>query len=356
MAAVRGSLRPIGGAGGHRCATLGTLRTMPDAAQAPLPADPIEPGEGADTLPTGIVWDDALCEYDLGPFHPMAPIRLTLTRELARTAGLLDRPGVEILPAPVASDDQLARVHDPAYIEAVERASRPLEEMTAEELDELLRFGIGGDDVPPFPGMHRASARIVGGSLGAVDAIRSGRVRRAVNFAGGLHHAKSSSASGFCVYNDAAAAIRHALDTGEERVMYVDVDVHHGDGVERLLWDEPRAVTLSVHETGERLFPGTGFIQDSGGPGAPGTAINLPLPSRTTADGWVRAIRATVPALVRAVRPTLLVTQHGADSHRLDPLADLSVSLEAQREVMLLMRELADEVCDGRWLALGGGG
>src|SRR5699024_8419177 len=228
--------------------------------------------------------------------------------------------------------------------------------MTAEELDELLRFGIGGDDVPPFPGMHRASARIVGGSLGAVDAIRSGRVRRAVNFAGGLHHAKSSSASGFCVYNDAAAAIRHALDTGEERVMYVDVDVHHGDGVERLLWDEPRAVTLSVHETGERLFPGTGFIQDSGGPGAPGTAINLPLPSRTTADGWARAIRATVPALVRAVRPTLLVTQHGADSHRLDPLADLSVSLEAQREVMLLMRELADEVCDGRWLALGGGG
>ena len=168
---------------------------MPDAAQAPLPADPIEPGEGADrTLPTGVVWDHALCEYDLGPFHPMAPIRLTLTRELARTAGLLDRPGVEILPAPVASDDQLARVHDPAYIEAVERASRPLEEMTAEELDELLRFGIGGDDVPPFPGMHRASARIVGGSLGAVDAIRSGRVRRAVNFAGGLHHAKSSSA------------------------------------------------------------------------------------------------------------------------------------------------------------------
>lgn len=330
---------------------------MPVAAQAPFPADPIEPGEGADRiLPTGIVWDDALCEYDFGPFHPMAPIRLTLTRELARTAGLLDRPGVEILPAPVASDEQLARVHEPAYIEAVEQASRPLEEMTAEELDEMLRFGLGGDDVPPFPGMHTASARIVGGSLAAVEAIRSGRVRRAVNFAGGLHHAKSSSASGFCVYNDAAAAIRHALDAGEERVMYVDVDVHHGDGVERLLWDEPRAVTLSVHETGERLFPGTGFVQDSGGPGAPGTAINVPLPSRTTADGWVRAIRATVPALVRAVRPTLLVTQHGADSHRLDPLADLSVSLEAQREVMLLMRELADEVCDGCWLALGGGG
>ncbi|MGO1283530.1 MAG: acetoin utilization protein AcuC [Brachybacterium sp.] len=322
---------------------------MPADVPAPDPSRPAAPA-------TGVVWEDALCEYDFGPYHPMAPIRLALTHELARSTGLLERPGVQIFHAPVASDEQLARIHYPEYIEAVKRASRPLEEITAQELDQLIRFGLGGDDVPPFHGMHTASARIAGGSLAAVEAIRSGRVRRAVNFAGGLHHAKPATASGFCVYNDAALAIRHALDAGEERVMYVDVDVHHGDGVERALWDEPRAITLSVHETGERLFPGTGFVQDSGGRGAPGTAINVPLPSRTTADGWVRAIRATVPALVRAVRPTLLVTQHGADTHRLDPLADLSVSLEAQREVMLLMRELADEVCDGRWLALGGGG
>lgn len=322
---------------------------MPADVPAPQPARPDAPA-------AGVVWEDALREYDFGPFHPMAPIRLELTHALARSAGLLERPGVEILAAPVASDAQLARVHDPEYIAAVKQASRPLEEMSAQELDQLIGFGLGGDDVPPFRGMHTASARIAGGSLAAIEAIRSGRVRRAVNFAGGLHHAKPGTASGFCVYNDAALAIRHALDAGEERVMYVDVDVHHGDGVERTLWDEPRAITLSVHETGERLFPGTGFVQDSGGPAAPGTAINVPLPSRTGADGWVRAIRATVPALVRAVRPTLLVTQHGADSHRLDPLADLAVSLEAQREVMLLMRELADEVCDGRWLALGGGG
>jgi acetoin utilization protein AcuC len=304
----------------------------------------------------GIVWEDSLREYDFGPFHPMAPIRLALTRTLAGAAGVLDREGVRILPAPVASDEELAAVHDPAFVEAVHRASAGFEGLRAEDLDELIAFGIGGDDVPPFPGMHTASARIAGGSLAAVDAILAGRVRRAVNVAGGLHHAKPGSASGFCVYNDAALAVRRALDAGEERVMYVDVDVHHGDGVERALWDEPRAVTLSIHETGERLFPGTGFVQDSGGPSAPGTAINVPLPPRTTADGWVRAIRATVPALVRAVRPTLLVTQHGADTHRSDPLADFSVTLEAQREVMMLMKELADEVCDGRWLALGGGG
>ena len=320
---------------------------------ADVPAqEPARPAADA----AGVVWDEALCEYDFGPYHPMAPIRLALTHQLARASGLLERPGVELLPAPVASDEQLRAVHETEYIEAVKQASRPIEEMTGEELDALISFGLGGDDVPSFHGMHTASARIAGGSLAAVDAILAGRVRRAVHFAGGMHHAKSASASGFCVYNDAALAIRRALEAGEERVMYIDVDVHHGDGVERALWDEPRAITLSVHETGERLFPGTGFVQDSGGPTAPGTAINIPLPTRTTADGWVRAIRATVPALVRAVRPTLLVTQHGADTHRLDPLAGLSVSLEAQREVMLLMRELADEVCEGRWLALGGGG
>lgn len=300
-----------------------------------------------------MVWDDAFSQYDFGPYHPMSPVRLTLTRDLSRAAGLLDRPGVTMIDAPVASDEQLASVHDAAYIEAVRRASAPHALATD---DELIAFGIGGDDVPAFPGMHEASARIAGGSLAAIDAIRSGRVRRAVNVAGGMHHARPGRASGFCVYNDAAIAIRHALDAGEQRVLYVDVDVHHGDGVETALWDEPRAITFSVHESGEHLFPGTGFVQDTGGQNAPGTAINLPLPPRIDADGWVRAIRATVPALARAIRPTLLVTQHGADTHRVDPLADFTVSLEAQREVMILMRQIAEEVCDGRWLALGGGG
>jgi acetoin utilization protein AcuC len=321
-----------------------------------MPADAPSPQPAPARDAVGIVWDDVLREYDFGPFHPMAPIRLALTRTLAGAAGVLDREGVQVLPAPVASDAQLGIVHDGDYLAAVRRASAGFEGLSAEDLDELISFGIGGDDVPPFPGMHTASARIAGGSLAAVDAILESRVRRAVNVAGGLHHAKPASASGFCVYNDAALAVRRALERDEERVMYVDVDVHHGDGVERALWDEPRAVTLSIHETGERLFPGTGFVQDSGGPAAPGTAINVPLPPRTTADGWVRAIRATVPALVRAVRPTLLVTQHGADTHRSDPLADFTVTLEAQREVMMLMRQLADEVCEGRWLALGGGG
>ncbi len=328
------------------------------APSVPAPSDSApsgtHPSGSAPCVPSAVVWSPELTAYDFGPYHPMSPVRLTLTHTLARAGGLLDRPGVQIIAPPVASDAQLEAVHDPAYVQAVRRASTP-EALSA--VDELISYGIGGEDVPAFPGMHEASARLAGGAIAAIDAIASGQVRRAVHIAGGMHHARPASASGFCVYNDAAVAIRHLLQRDPSaRVLYIDVDVHHGDGVEIALWDEPRAITLSVHETGEKLFPGTGFVQDTGGPGALGSAINVPLPPRTTADGWVRALGATIPALVRAIRPTLIVSQHGADTHRMDPLADFSVSLEAQCAAMEMIRDAADEVCEGRWLALGGGG
>ena len=312
------------------------------------------PATSADATPrAGVVWDDALGRYDFGIGHPMDPVRLELTHRLAVEAGLLGRPGVEILPAPVASDEALATVHDPQYVAAVRAASDP---RTRPSEEALLPYGLGSEDTPVFDGIHEASARLVGGTVEAMEAIRAGRVTRAVCFAGGMHHARASQAAGFCVYNDAAVAIRRALAEGVERIVYVDLDAHHGDGVERALWDEPRAITISIHETGEVLFPGTGFVQDTGGAGAEGSAVNIPLPPRVDAGGWLRAVRATIPALVRAMRPTILVTQHGCDTHRDDPLADLRLTVEGQIGAMLLMRELADEVCEGRWLALGGGG
>jgi acetoin utilization protein AcuC len=196
----------------------------------------------------------------------------------------------------------------------------------------------------------------VGASVAAAEAVWSGRAEHAVNVAGGLHHAMPGAASGFCVYNDPAVAIAWLLANGAQRVVYVDVDVHHGDGVERAFWDEPRVLTISVHESGRYLFPGTGFPDDTGGPGAEGTAVNLALPPGTADAGWLRAFDAVVPPLVDDFRPQVLVTQHGCDSHVLDPLAHLGLTVDGQRASYQALHDLAHRHAGGRWLAVGGGG
>jgi acetoin utilization protein AcuC len=296
-----------------------------------------------------VVWDEALTAYDFGPAHPMSPIRLDLTARLCRAMGLFDRPDVEVVGADPVGDDVLLTVHDAAYIDAVRRAS-----LDPESADPLS--GLGTEDDPAFLGMHEASARVVGGSLVAAQGVWRGEAAHGVNFSGGLHHAMAARACGFCVYNDVAVAIRWLLDNGAERVAYVDVDVHHGDGVQELFWDDPRVLTISVHESGRMLFPGTGFPGEIGGAGAEGSAVNVSLPPGTGDAQWLRAIDAVVPPLLREFRPDVLVSQHGCDTHALDPLAHLQVSVDAQRSVAIALHDLAHEVCDGRWLALGGGG
>ena len=184
----------------------------------------------------------------------------------------------------------------------------------------------------------------------------TGQVDHAANIAGGLHHAMPDRASGFCVYNDVAVAIRWLLDNGAEKVAYVDVDVHHGDGVEQIFYDDPRVLTISLHETGQMLFPGTGFPADSGGPEAQGSAVNVALPPGTSDAGWLRAFHAVVPPLVREFAPDVLVTQQGCDSHRDDPLAHLALSVDGQRASYLALHDLAHEAAGGRWVAFGGGG
>lgn len=298
---------------------------------------------------TRVVWDPTFASYDFGPSHPMAPLRLELTAELCRQFGLFDLPQVTVAGAQVASDSQLTRLHDPAYVEAVKAASA---DPSAAEVSR----GLGTDDDPAFAGMHEASARIVQASVDCAEEIWSGRVQHAVNFCGGMHHAMPDRASGFCVYNDVAAAILRLLDLGATRVAYVDLDVHHGDGTEAFFADDPRVLTISLHETGRYLFPGTGFADDIGGARALGDTVNVPLPPWTGDADWLRAIDGIVPPLVRAFAPDVLVTQHGCDSHTLDPLAHLSVSLDAQRRAVEAIHDLAHEVCGGRWLATGGGG
>src|SRR4051794_37669072 len=296
-----------------------------------------------------VVWDPALTAYDFGPTHPMSPIRLDLTARLSRAFGLFDLPQVAVVGAEPVSDEILLTVHDRAYVEAVRAAS--LDPESAEPLR-----GLGTEDDPAFVGMHEASARVVGGSLDIAQAVWRGEAAHGVNFAGGLHHAMAERACGFCVYNDIAVAIRWLLDNGAERVAYVDIDVHHGDGVQEIFWDDPRVLTISVHESGRMLFPGTGFPDEIGGAGAEGSAVNVALPPGTGDAQWLRAIDSVVPALVREFGPDVLVTQHGCDTHALDPLAHLQVSVDGQRAAAVALHDLAHEVCDGRWLALGGGG
>jgi acetoin utilization protein AcuC len=296
-----------------------------------------------------LIWDDAFLAYDFGPHHPMSPVRLELAERLVRELGLLEQPGVVRASAEPATDELLELVHEPRYVAAVrassERGARP-----------ALAYGLGTDDVPVFPGMHAASAAIAGGSRAAAQAVWSGESAHAVNFAGGLHHAMPARASGFCVYNDVALAIRTLRDAGARRVAYVDVDVHHGDGVERIFWDDPDVLTISLHETGRVLFPGTGDAADGGGGKAAGCAVNLAFPPGTGDAGWLRAFDAVVPPLLRAFAPDVLVTQHGCDSHVLDPLAHMALSLDAQRASYAALHELAHEFAQGRWVALGGGG
>jgi acetoin utilization protein AcuC len=279
----------------------------------------------------------------------MAPIRLDLTARLCEALGVLDAPGVEVVGAEVASDEVLETVHDADYVAAVRAAS-----VDPESADPA--YGLGTEDDPAFLGMHDASARVVTGTLESCQAVWTGQAEHAVNFCGGLHHAMPGAASGFCVYNDAAVGIRWLLANGAERVAYVDLDVHHGDGVERIFWDDPRVLTISVHESGRALFPGTGWPTDIGGPDAEGDAVNVSLPPGLPDAGWLRAIHATVPALVRSFKPDVLVTQHGCDTHVEDPLAHFAVSVDAQRSAADAMHRLSHEVCEGRWVALGGGG
>ncbi|HEV7711647.1 MAG TPA: acetoin utilization protein AcuC [Asanoa sp.] len=299
-------------------------------------------------MPDGavVVWDEDLLAYDMGD-HPLDPVRVELTIALARELGVLDRPGVRIVKPTPADDAALTRVHRADYLDAVRAAPH----------DPFFNgYGFGTPDNPVFDHMHDASALIAGATIAAAEAVWRGEARHAVNIAGGLHHAMPGRASGFCVYNDPAVAIARLLDQGAERIAYVDIDVHHGDGVQAIFYDDPRVLTVSLHESPLALFPGTGFPDETGGPGAEGSAVNVALPAGTGDTGWLRAFHAVVPSVLRAFRPQLLFSQCGADSHRLDPLADLRLSVDGQRAAHIAMRDLAEELCEGRWVATGGGG
>jgi acetoin utilization protein AcuC len=291
-----------------------------------------------------VVYGPANNAYDFGPGHPFTPRRfgpgIDLLRELGADAEAF------VAPTP-ASDAELATIHTRRFLASIERLS-DYPEMPDEE-------GVTDSDTPPFYGMHEAGAAVVGGTLRAMDEILAGRRLHAFHPGGGLHHAFPARASGFCVFNDVAVAIRRARDAGH-RVLYVDVDVHHGDGVEGIFWDDPLVQTVSIHESGLTLFPGSGWVEDRGGEGAEGSAVNIPLEHGTSDASWLAVLESVVPAVAAAFRPTLLVTLNGSDAHAFDPLANLQLTTIAFARAARLLDGIAHQHTEGRWLATGGGG
>ena len=294
-----------------------------------------------------LVFDDRLTGYNFGQSHPMAPVRVELTMQLARELGVLDL--LDVVGADPCTIDDLAAVHTREYVARVQTVSDD-----PSQVDPAV--GLGTADNPVFAGMHEASALIAGASIEAARRVWTGEVKRGANITGGLHHAMPGAASGFCIYNDVALAIQWMLDHGAQRIAYVDVDAHHGDGVQAIFYDDPRVLTVSIHEGPQTLFPGTGFATETGGAGAEGASVNIALPPGTSDAGWLRAFHAVVPQVVRAFDPEVLVSQHGCDSHMDDPLTNLMLSVDGQRASYLALEQLAEELTDGRWVVTGGGG
>ena len=289
-----------------------------------------------------LVYGPRSLEYDFGPHHPLTPKRFGPGIDLLRAVGA--EPGLAPDPATVS---ELVRIHLPAYVAAVRRFSG----------DPSLpgAMGIGHSDDPAFAGMHEASAVVAAGSLRGMEAVLRGDVEHAFQPGGGLHHAMPANAAGFCIYNDPALAVVRARADGL-RVLYVDLDVHHGDGVQVMTYADPGVLTLSLHESGRYLFPGTGFPDEVGEAAAAGSSVNVPLEPFTGDAAWLAAVRSLLPALAAVFGPDVVVSQHGADSHAWDPLAHLRVTTTAHAEAARLVDAVAHRWAGGRWLATGGGG
>lgn len=292
----------------------------------------------------GFVWDPRVAAHVYRDDHPLKPKRLVGVYDTLERLGTFAHPGARVLAPRAATRVEVERIHDPSYVDAVIQASRAPE-------GDYGEWGLSpSGDTPPFAGMHEVSLLTTGGTLTAMEEVLAGELRAAFNGSGGLHHAMRRRASGFCIYNDPAIVCGLLADR-DLRVAYVDIDAHHGDGVQAAFYETDQVLTISLHETGRALFPGTGFAEERGRGKGAGYAINVALPPYTDGAAYVRAFDAVVPPLLERYRPDVLVTQQGIDSHFDDPLTHLMVSTQAREHVV---RWFA--ATKWPWVAMGGGG
>jgi acetoin utilization protein AcuC len=296
-------------------------------------------------MKTVFIYSDEFASYSYGPEHPLKPIRLKLTYDLIRSYGLLDLPNSPVIPAKKASRDEVAWFHHPHYIQVVEEANSGF--LTYEW---GLDFGLGPGDNPVFSGVYDWSLLVTGATLQAARLVQQGEADIAFNISGGLHHAAKSRASGFCYFNDIVVAICYLLQQGK-RIAYIDVDVHHGDGVQNAFYDTDQVLTISLHESGYFLFPGTGFEHEIGEGQGRGYSVNIPYYPGADDEAVVYGFLEVVPPLIKAFQPDILITQLGVDSFRTDPLAHANVTTHGFCQMVTEMRKFGLP-----WIALGGGG
>ncbi|WP_409341123.1 acetoin utilization protein AcuC [Paenibacillus sp. MBLB4367] len=290
--------------------------------------------------------------YFFNDGHPFNPKRLRLTIDLLERVGALSE-GELFLPRK-AEEAELLLVHNASYIQAVKALSVPSPDPALLPMAEA--YGFMTEDTPFFAGMHEATSHVVGGSLAAAEQVMEGRVKRALHLGGGLHHAMPNGGSGFSVYNDASVAIAHIRSRFHARVLYIDTDVHHGDGVQWTFYTEPDVCTFSIHETGKFLFPGTGFAHERGDGEGFGACYNMPVQPYTEDESWLHCFEELLESIAGTFKPDLIVSQHGCDAHAYDPLSHIHCSMNIYLQMPLSIRKLADRYCEGRWVALGGGG
>ena len=317
-----------------------------------------------------LIFDPEELDYDFGPEHPLQPERISALMDLLEICGLWHSEDAHSsLPLRAATTEELSLVHTSDYIDAVQTLGTVgnVERLDSEHLQLAIKYGFAEGDTPVLPRMHEVSALIAGGSVVALNAVmgisdagaiipENERPLHVFHPAGGLHHAWAERASGFCIYNDISVAIASVLRASEAKILYIDFDAHHGDGVQRSFYDEPRVMTVSIHETGRYLFPGTGDVLEMGNGLGRGYSINVPLEPFTEDISYIEAIDLLLSPLVLSFAPDLIVTQHGCDTHAWDPLTHLSLTMRGIGEQIKLAHQLAHTYCQGRWVALGGGG
>jgi len=302
----------------------------------------------------GLIYTDQYQKYNFGSDHPLRPLRLKLTYSLMEKLGLLDHRLLEIFKPIIATREELERVHTPEYLNVVKKLGENPDDRSIQP----YIYGLGPGDNPIFKGMYEASALVCGASIKAADSVwNENEIVIAFNPAGGLHHAHKDKASGFCIFNDIAVAIKHLKSLQKDiKIAYLDIDCHHGDGVQWLFYDDPDVLTISFHESGKFLFPGTGNTNEIGTGKGEGYSINFPLLPGTNNKMFLKLFRYCVPRILEAYAPDILFTQLGVDTHYKDPLTQMGLSISVYRAISQTIKTCARDYCQNKWLAVGGGG